>query len=116
MKRIICFLFCIVILFSACTNKQRTEYISYICDMANDGVLSKIEVDYWTGGSWKDETAPEAKTVEFMGTEYNLYYDSSWRPPFSPVEVMEYHTIDNTATIWISAESSMVIIRSSPGI
>ncbi len=51
-------------------------YDSYICDIANDGVLSTVETTYWTGTYFTKENMPQ-KSCDFNGKTYTGSYQKS---------------------------------------
>ena len=83
MKRITLLIISIMLclLLTACSDSKTTsgKYKSFICDSANDGIITYVERDWWL----RNETSPstlEEKKVTFEGIEYRAFYDESTRP------------------------------------
>lgn len=112
MKRIIVILLIIMLFLASCgvDNKNvESKYQSFVCDMANDGIVSKADVDYWMGISRTNDSAPQSQRVVFEGEEYNAVYYSSWIGSLWPFEVNEYHSDDNKATFYLRADNDELV-------
>ena len=77
-----CLLFLSMLVLAACNINTAGKvdfqgYETYVIDMTNDGLVEKIERDWWSGISTTDETVEKNKTVTYDGTEYIVEYDRS---------------------------------------
>lgn len=88
---IICCVVCCMFI-SACGNPSTTKaYESYVCDMANDGIISEFEKTWWTGLPIIDENIQAVKNFSFASESYAGEYDSSLFAKNSPVRFDRYY-------------------------
>ena len=86
-KSILALFLCLSI-FTACnTNKSETPDTvkikpssvsgTYVCDIANDGILGVLEKDWWIGSYTTNSKAPKTLSIEFENNLYNCEYEDS---------------------------------------
>lgn len=91
-------------------NKEFTEntYISYVTNMANDGLLKKIDKDWWNGARSKRDNAEKNKTVKHKDTEFKGEYQDSYVRNNNWYVTDRYKTEDNK-TFYLRADNGQFL-------
>jgi hypothetical protein len=86
-------------LFSACSSDTPVEnqtkfptekYPSYVVDMANDGLISDTEKDWWLGIPIVENFAEDTKTAHFNQQKYTVTYRDSIFSGYSHIQINRY--------------------------
>lgn len=110
---IVVFVTCLLLL-SACSGASsetsadkpsHNTYDSFIVDMANDGIITDVEKDWWLGYSTIQDVDEHTKIVEVNGKEHTVTYLISMSQKYSDVPLdrfyddelyIEYSSLDGT--------------------
>ncbi len=79
-------------------NGLQQGYQSYVCDMANDGIIKKAEKDWWSGLSVYDESVVKEKNFKYGDLECIYEYQDSHYLKYSPERVDVYYNEENGVT------------------
>ena len=116
MKKSVSFILIILLLlstlnFMSCSNRRNdsTIYDSYICDMANDGIITEMEKEWWNGILIKNSLAEKEKEITVQGVTYDFSYDFSEVCGFSSHYVDIYRSKDTTIQISVLPSSNEVV-------
>lgn len=85
--------FILIVFLVSCNGKKAKKYDSLVFDFANDGILTKNDVDYWTEGYFEEKDIPK-KTVEFNGIQYTGQYHTSIISTGEPYATHYFYTDD----------------------
>lgn len=97
-KFLLLILLCVVLLTACSSNttvKKQSEqtaktYDSYVVDMANDGLITDAEKDWWLGLSSVENTAEGERIVTFNGEEHVVTYRDSFLSGYSHIQLDRY--------------------------
>lgn len=78
---------------------ENKKYKSYVCNMANDGIISKFEKDWWTGKSVFDVSVEERKAFLFKSDIYSAEYTFSRWAKNGPTRIDYFYDKNQGATL-----------------
>lgn len=81
---------------TACSNAQQSSYKSYVSDMANDGLISEMDVQWWSGATEHFDVETKDISVTFLGNTYDCTYHGSERHRLDSYWTHIYETEDGT--------------------
>ncbi|MBP0989785.1 MAG: hypothetical protein J5874_01205, partial [Oscillospiraceae bacterium] len=112
MKKIVFILIVILLTLVSCKKEQCNFPKSFICDIANDGIVKETEVDYWNGKSRINDAVDEHKTVKIDNSDISLVYDSSFTGNYWPCEVDRYYSSDDKYTVFFRTDNNQIAMYS----
>lgn len=104
-KRMIAFFAICLLFLTACAKASpetsadkpsQSAYNSYVVDMANDGVITEVEKDWWLGYSTVQDVDERTKIVEVNGKEHTVTYFTSSSEKYSHVPLNCFHNDEIT--------------------
>ncbi len=97
---------CLSMLVGCGKNKEFTEntYISYVTNMANDGLLKKADKDWWSGTKSKRDNAEKNKTVMHKDIEFKGEYKNSYIR-YNNWYVTDTYKTDDNKTFYLRADN-----------
>lgn len=91
------------------TEKSGKLYDSFICDMANDGIITEFEKNWWDGMPKEDSMAEKEKQITLEGITYNCKYSHSEYSLYSSALENVYSDYPHTIDITIDSSNNKVI-------
>lgn len=92
-------------LLTACNRSSAITYNSFICDYTNDGVISSVEKDWWTGGSKSRQEASDKKETTFQESRFLGSYQDSFLASATHFAMDRYIDNEKNATLYYQSST-----------